>query len=130
MHRLSFRSSLAGFVLTEDKGTRFQSDCQPTEQTVDVLIRHRRCLPIEFLISLSSRHEAGLRPSPASTEKSGKRIDSTDECRIAGLHVFLQMRLVKKRAVGNDRSGDGDENAAANVANEVDDPRNLVAGLF
>src|ERR1700678_1691765 len=108
VHSLSFRNSLTGPVLTQNEGARYHAQCHPTEQTVDVLISHRGRLLIELLIHLSSRHEAGLRPSPASTEKSGKRIDSTDECRIAGLHVFLQMRLVKKRAVGNDRSGDGD----------------------
>ena len=40
------------------------------------------------------------------------------------------MRLMKERAVGDDCSSDRDEDAAANVANEVDDSRYLVARLF
>src|ERR1700723_8424 len=130
VHSLSFRSPFAGPVLTQNEGTRYHSHCHPTKQTVDVLIGHCRRLLIERLVNLSSCHKRGPRPLSASTEVSGQRIGSTDEGEITGLHLFLQMRLVKKRAVGNDRSGDGDENAAANIADEIDNPRNLVTRFF
>jgi hypothetical protein len=37
---------------------------------------------------------------------------------------------VKKKTVGDDRSRDGNEDTASNVANEVDDSGDLVARLF
>src|ERR1700677_950773 len=100
MHRFPFRSSLTWLVLAQDEGARNHADCHPREQTVDVLIRHCVRLLIQLLINSSSCHEARPRPSPASTEVSGKRVDLADEGRIARLHVLLQMRLVKQRAVG------------------------------
>jgi hypothetical protein len=37
---------------------------------------------------------------------------------------------MEERPVGDNRSRDGNEDAAADVANEVDDPGNLSARLF
>jgi hypothetical protein len=42
-----------------------------------------------------------------------------DEGGIAGLHGLLQARLMKERAVGDDRSRDGNEDTASDVANEI-----------
>src|ERR1700679_191004 len=130
VHCFPFRSSLTGPVLTQNEGARYHAHCHPREQTVDVLIRHCGRLLIELLINLSSCHQARPWPFPASTEVSGKRVKPADEGRVAGVHVLLQMRLVKKRAVGDDCASDGNEDAAANIANEVNDPRNLITRLF
>jgi hypothetical protein len=130
MHRFSGRCSLSGLVLAQNEGAYDHTHRHPTEQTVDVLISLRRGLLIELLINGSSCHEAGSRPFAASAEVGGKRVDLGDECGIAGLHGFLQARLVEERTVGDDRSSDGNEDAAANVANEVDDPRDPIARLF
>jgi hypothetical protein len=81
-------------------------------------------------MAVASCHEAGPWPSATTTEVSREPIDRTDEGRIPGQHIFLQMCLVKERAVGDDRSGNGNEDAATNVANEVDDSGDLVARLF
>ena len=130
VHCFSCRSSLPGLVLAQNEGARHHAHRHPTEQTVDVLISHRSSLLIELLVNGSSCHVAGARPSAATTEERGKRVDMVDEGRIAGLHVLLQVRLVEERTVGDDCSGNGNEDAAANVANKVDDPRDLIARLF
>ncbi len=48
----------------------------------------------------------------------------------AGLHGALQMLLVPRGAAGDLRVGDGDEDAAADVAGEVDEAGDLVALLL
>jgi hypothetical protein len=130
MHRFSRRSSLAGLVLAQNEGAHHHAQCHPTEQAVDVLISLRSSLLIELLINGSLCHEAGSGSFAATAKVRGKRVDLVDEGGIAGLHGLLQARLVKERTVGDDRSSDGNEDTAANVANEVDDPRDLIARLF
>jgi hypothetical protein len=44
--------------------------------------------------------------------------------------VLLQMGLVEKSAVRDNRPSNGDENAAAYVSYKFDDPRDLIARLF
>ena len=73
---------------------------------------------------------AGSGPFAATAKVRGKRVDLVDVGGIAGLHGLLQARLVEERTVGDDRSSDGNEDTAANVANEVDDSGDLVARFF
>jgi hypothetical protein len=89
-----------------------------------------RTRPIELLINGSLRHESRARTSAAAAEVRGERADLVDEGGISGLHGLLQARLVEERTVSDDRSSDGNEDAAANVANEVDDPGDLIARLL
>ena len=49
------------------------------------------------------------------------------ECIGARLHEALEVLLVPERAAGDLRVGDGDHDAAANVAHEIDESGNLVA---
>src|SRR5271163_766174 len=130
MHRFSRRSSLAGLVLGQNEGAHHHAYCHPTEQTVDVLIGLRSSLLIELLINSRSCHETGSGSFAATAKVRGKRVDLVDVGWIAGLHGLLQTRLVEERTVGDDRSSDGNEDTAADVANEVDDPRDLIARLF
>src|SRR5271168_3076710 len=82
------------------------------------------------MINSSSCHEARPRSSAATAKVRGKRVDLVEVGRIAGLQGLLQARLVEERTVGDDRSSDGNEDTAANIANEVDDPGDLIARLF
>src|SRR5258705_1579875 len=130
VHSLSRGGALSRLVLSENEGAHHHAHGHPTEQTVDVLISLRSSLLIELLINSSSRHQAGSGSFAATAKVRGKRVDPVDVDRIASLHGLLQARLVEERTVGNDRSSNGDEDTAANVANEVDDPRDLSARLF
>ena len=130
MHCFSRRSTLPGLVLAQNEGAHHHAHRHPTEQTVDVLISLRGSLLIELLIDSSSCHQARSGSFAATAEVRGKRVDLVDVGGIARLHGLLQARLVEERAVGDDRSSDGDEDAAANVTNEVDDPGDLIARLF
>src|SRR6266481_9684857 len=127
VHRFSRRSSLTGLVLGQNKGAYHHTHRHPAEQAVDVLISLRSSLLIELLINSSSCHEARSGSFAATAEVRGKRVDLIDEGGIAGLHGLLQARLVEERTVGDDRSRDSNEDTAANVANEVDDPGDLIA---
>src|SRR5271170_1960685 len=130
MHCFSCRGSLSGLVFSQNEGAHHHAYCHPTEQTVDVLISLRSSLLIELLINSSSCHEAGPGSFSDAAKVRGKRVDLVDVGGIAGLHGLLQACLVEERTVGDDRSSDGDEDAAANVANEVDDSGDLIARLF
>ena len=94
------------------------------------VISLRSSLLIELLINSSSCHEAGSGSFAATAKVRGKRVDLVDIGGTAGLHGLLQTRLVEERTVGDDRSSDGDEDTAANVANEVDDSGDLITRLF
>src|SRR6266403_2724553 len=130
VHSLSRGGALSLLVLAQNEGAHHHADCHPAEQAVDVLISLRSSLLIELLINGSSCHEAGSGSFGATAKVRGKRVDLVDVGGIAGLHGLLQARLVEERTVGDDRSSDGNEDTAANVANEVDDPGDLIARLF
>src|SRR5271154_3135893 len=122
--------ALSRLVLAQNEGAYHHAHSHPTEQTVDVLISLRSSLLIELLINGRLCHVAGSGPFAATAKVIGKRINLADVGGIAGLHGLLQARLVEERTVGDDRSSDGNEDTTANVANEVDDPRDLIARLF
>ena len=107
-------------VLTQNEGARHHTHRHPTEQPVDVLISHCSRLLIELLVNDSSCHVAGAWTSASTTEERGKCVDTADEDRIAGPHVFLQVGLVEERAVGDNCSSNGNEDAAAYVSYKVD----------
>src|ERR1700679_1714587 len=130
VHCLSRRGALSRLVLAQNESAYHHPHCHPTKQTIDVLISLRSSLLIELLINSSLCHVARSGPFAATAKVRSKRINLADVGGIAGLHGLLQACLVKERTVGDDRSSDGNEDAAANVANEVDDPRDLVACLF
>ena len=73
---------------------------------------------------------AGSRTFATTTEVRSKRVDLVDVGEIAGLHRLLQVCLMDERTIGDDRSSDGNEDTAANVANEVDDPGDLIVRLI
>src|SRR5258708_1820594 len=130
MDRFSRRRSLSRLVLAQNEGACHHANRHPAEQTVNILICHRSCLLIELLIDGSPCHLTGTRLFAATAKVSSKRVDAADECRTAGLHELLQTRLMEEGTVRNDRAGDSDEDAPANIANEVDNSRNLIASLF
>src|SRR5271163_2829595 len=117
MHRFSRRSSLTGLVLAQNEGAYHHADRHPTEQAVDVLISLRCSLLLELLINESFGHEAWPWPFAATTEVKVKCVDLVHEGGTARLHELLKARLVKERAVSDDRSGYGNEDAAADIAN-------------
>jgi Beta-lactamase len=120
MHCFSPGGALSGLVLAQNEGAHHHAYRQPTEQAVNVLISLRSGLLIELLINASSCHVGGARTSTVTTEVRSKRVDPVDEGEVAGLHGLLQACLMDERTIGDDRSSDRDEDAAAYVANKVD----------
>ena len=65
----------------------------------------------------------------AGCEHVGEGVAARGVGGIARLHGVLQAGFVKQSAIGDDGAGDGDEDAAANVAHKVDDAGDLVGGF-
>src|SRR5580698_11120215 len=85
---------------------------------------------IELFVNGGPCHVVGAWTSAGTTEVRSKRVDLVSEGGVAGLHGLLQARLMDERTIGDDCSGGRDEDAAAYVANKVDDPGDLIARLF
>src|ERR1700758_803562 len=130
VHRFSCGSSLTRLVLAQNEGAYHHTHRHPTEEPVDVLIRHRGRLLIELLVDSSLCHVPGTRTSARATRESGQCVHTADKGRIAGPHVLLQVSLMEERAVSDNGPGNGNEDAAAYVSYKVDDPGDLIARFF
>ena len=125
----AFGGGGAGLVAAEQEGEDDEADGHPTELHVDVLVALGRGLHVELVVKAGQGPGAAVGPAEGTAEKAGEGLGLLLEGGTGGGHGVLEVLLVPHGAGGDLGAGDGDEDAAADVADEVDEACDLVGLL-
>ena len=116
-------------VLVQQKREPDHNDGRRAENPEDIDIRQRGRLLVELIINLSPRQRFGIALARQVVKYVLQRVDTVVKIRVRGGQILPHLVLVPKAALGHDRVGDRDKNAATDIPREVNQSRYLVVLL-
>ena len=116
-----------GLVALEEEGEEDHAESHPEEHFEDVDVALHAGLALEFSVDGAHGHSAAVGAAEVLAEEAADALGVLVKGDVGGGHLLLEEGLVVHGLAGDERAGDGDEDGAADVADEVDEAGDLIA---
>ena len=123
-------AAFAGFVGAEEEGAEDEADGHPGELHVNILVALGVGLAVELVVDGGHGEGLALAGSELTGKVAAEGLGLLVERDVSRTHGALEMLLVPGGSACDLCAGDGDEDGATDVADEVDEAGDLVGLLL